>query len=66
MKVRKGDDLIDDSSSILFRCVVDVERRQVDEEYLPFEENSLEAVVSSLSLNWVNDLPGKQSDPYPK
>ncbi|SAL98377.1 hypothetical protein [Absidia glauca] len=37
---------------------VDVERRQVDEEYLPFEENSLEAVVSSLSLNWVNDLPG--------
>ncbi|KAI8343200.1 S-adenosyl-L-methionine-dependent methyltransferase [Chlamydoabsidia padenii] len=37
---------------------VDVERRVVDEEYLPFEENSLEAVVSSLSLNWVNDLPG--------
>jgi NADH dehydrogenase [ubiquinone] 1 alpha subcomplex assembly factor 5 len=41
---------------------VDVERRQVDEEYLPFEENSLEAVVSSLSLNWVNDLPGKKLD----
>lgn len=31
---------------------------QVDEENLPFPENSLEAVVSSLSLNWVNDLPG--------
>ncbi|CAO3641636.1 unnamed protein product [Mucor hiemalis] len=37
---------------------VEVERRVVDEELLPFEENSLEAVVSSLSLNWVNDLPG--------
>jgi NADH dehydrogenase [ubiquinone] 1 alpha subcomplex assembly factor 5 len=30
----------------------------VDEELLPFEENSLEAVVSSLSMHWINDLPG--------
>ncbi|KAI7865438.1 S-adenosyl-L-methionine-dependent methyltransferase [Spinellus fusiger] len=37
---------------------VPVERHVVDEERLPFEENSLEAVVSNLSLNWVNDLPG--------
>ncbi|GAB5589183.1 hypothetical protein Unana1_04083 [Umbelopsis nana] len=37
---------------------VDVERMVVDEELLPFEENSLEAVVSSLSMHWVNDLPG--------
>ncbi|KAI7859632.1 S-adenosyl-L-methionine-dependent methyltransferase [Circinella umbellata] len=37
---------------------VEVERRIVDEEHLPFEENSLEAVVSSLSMHWVNDLPG--------
>jgi NADH dehydrogenase [ubiquinone] 1 alpha subcomplex assembly factor 5 len=37
---------------------VEVERRIVDEENLPFAENSLDAVVSSLSLNWVNDLPG--------
>jgi hypothetical protein len=27
-------------------------------ELFPFEEQSLEAVVSSLSLQWVNDLPG--------
>jgi NADH dehydrogenase [ubiquinone] 1 alpha subcomplex assembly factor 5 len=33
----------------------------VDEELLPFEENSLEAVVSSLSMHWVNDLPGNIS-----
>jgi NADH dehydrogenase [ubiquinone] 1 alpha subcomplex assembly factor 5 len=38
--------------------LVDVERMVVDEELLPFEENSLEAVVSSLSMHWVNDLPG--------
>ncbi|KAI8971083.1 S-adenosyl-L-methionine-dependent methyltransferase [Pilobolus umbonatus] len=37
---------------------VEVERRVVDEEGLPFERDSLEAVVSCLSLNWVNDLPG--------
>ncbi|KAG0370313.1 hypothetical protein BGZ54_006889 [Gamsiella multidivaricata] len=34
------------------------ERRVVDEENLPFEENSLECVVSSLSMHWINDLPG--------
>ncbi|TAL31975.1 MAG: methyltransferase domain-containing protein [Alphaproteobacteria bacterium] len=29
-----------------------------DEEALPFKTASLDAVVSSLSLQWVNDLPG--------
>ncbi len=29
-----------------------------DEELLPFAENSVDAVVSILSLHWVNDLPG--------
>ncbi|CAG8765069.1 33995_t:CDS:2, partial [Gigaspora margarita] len=38
--------------------LVEVERIVVDEESLPFEENSLEAVISNLSLHWVNDLPG--------
>jgi NADH dehydrogenase [ubiquinone] 1 alpha subcomplex assembly factor 5 len=38
--------------------LVPVERRVVDEEHLPFEENSLECVVSSLSMHWINDLPG--------
>ncbi|KAF9580662.1 hypothetical protein BGW38_002602 [Lunasporangiospora selenospora] len=37
---------------------VPVERRVVDEERLPFEENSLDAVISSLSMHWINDLPG--------
>lgn len=29
-----------------------------DEECLPFAKSSLDAVVSNLSLHWVNDLPG--------
>ena len=29
-----------------------------DEEWLPFAQNSLDAVVSLLTLHWVNDLPG--------
>ncbi|KAI9033628.1 S-adenosyl-L-methionine-dependent methyltransferase [Phycomyces nitens] len=39
-------------------CSIEIERHVVDEEHLPFKEDSLEAVLSSLSLNWVNDLPG--------
>jgi len=30
----------------------------VDEEWLPFAPQSLDAIVSTLSLHWVNDLPG--------
>ncbi|XP_005102037.1 arginine-hydroxylase NDUFAF5, mitochondrial [Aplysia californica] len=30
----------------------------VDEEFIPFKDNSLDMVVSNLSLHWVNDLPG--------
>ncbi|MDR3514088.1 MAG: methyltransferase domain-containing protein [Caulobacteraceae bacterium] len=33
-------------------------RVQADEEALPFAAESLDLVVSSLALHWVNDLPG--------
>jgi SAM-dependent methyltransferase len=33
-------------------------RVQLDEERSPFADRSLDLVVSSLSLHWVNDLPG--------
>lgn len=33
-------------------------RVQLDEERLPFADASLDLVVSSLALHWVNDLPG--------
>uniref|UniRef100_A0A3B1IXE8 Arginine-hydroxylase NDUFAF5, mitochondrial n=1 Tax=Astyanax mexicanus TaxID=7994 RepID=A0A3B1IXE8_ASTMX len=29
-----------------------------DEEFLPFQENTFDLVVSSLSMHWINDLPG--------
>ncbi|XP_051939930.1 arginine-hydroxylase NDUFAF5, mitochondrial [Hippocampus zosterae] len=29
-----------------------------DEEFLPFRENTFDLVLSSMSLHWVNDLPG--------
>jgi malonyl-ACP O-methyltransferase BioC len=33
----------------------------MDEEQLPFDSNSLDLILSSLSLHWVNDLPGLMS-----
>lgn len=36
----------------------EIERRVVDEELLPFEENSLDCIIASGSLHWTNDLPG--------
>lgn len=37
---------------------VKAQRRVMDEENAVFEENSLDLVISCLSLHWVNDLPG--------
>ncbi|KAJ2851901.1 hypothetical protein IWW36_000674 [Coemansia brasiliensis] len=37
---------------------VHVERRVMNEEMPKFEDESLDAVVSSMSMHWVNDLPG--------
>lgn len=37
---------------------VEIERRIVDEEHLPFEENSIDCIISIGSLHWTNDLPG--------
>lgn len=37
---------------------VPVERIKGSEEHLPFAENSLDCIMSSLSLHWVNDIPG--------
>ncbi|KAF7689341.1 hypothetical protein HF521_012694 [Silurus meridionalis] len=29
-----------------------------DEDFLPFQENTSDLVVSNLSLHWINDVPG--------
>ncbi|KAJ2997069.1 NADH dehydrogenase [ubiquinone] 1 alpha subcomplex assembly factor 5 [Globomyces sp. JEL0801] len=46
------------TNHVAFTIVVETERVVGDMEQLPFEENTFDAVVSSLSLHWVNDLPG--------
>ncbi|KAL9916452.1 arginine-hydroxylase NDUFAF5, mitochondrial [Glossina fuscipes] len=35
-----------------------ISKKEMDEENIEFAENSLDLVMSSLSLHWVNDLPG--------
>lgn len=37
---------------------VNVEKKVLDEESFSLDENSLDLVISCLSLHWVNDLPG--------
>jgi NADH dehydrogenase [ubiquinone] 1 alpha subcomplex assembly factor 5 len=43
--------------------LVDVERIVADEEQLlkTIEPNSQEAIVSCMSLHWINDLPGESN-----
>ncbi|GAA5885508.1 hypothetical protein JCM16303_002234 [Sporobolomyces ruberrimus] len=57
--------MVDSSKGMLFRDEdtefdVPVERIHLDEEELAsrFEENSHDAIMSCLSLHWINDLPG--------
>jgi SAM-dependent methyltransferase len=44
--------------SLLVVLVVNVHSLLADEEHLPFEKHQFDLVLSSLSLHWVNDLPG--------
>ncbi|SCZ90678.1 BZ3500_MvSof-1268-A1-R1_Chr1-3g02142 [Microbotryum saponariae] len=55
--------MTDSSRNMLYRDQdhefdVPIERIVCDEEALPFEENSHDAIMSCLALHWVNDLPG--------
>ncbi|XP_047513236.1 arginine-hydroxylase NDUFAF5, mitochondrial [Pieris napi] len=54
--------LCDTSQTHLDKAIVGdgvkVEKYVMDEENIDFPENSVDLVVSSLSLHWVNDLPG--------
>ncbi|OTB03500.1 hypothetical protein M426DRAFT_321654 [Hypoxylon sp. CI-4A] len=57
---------VDSSSTLLYRdselpfnSQINMERQVLsDEETLPFEANTFDLVLSSLSMHWINDLPG--------
>ncbi|XP_050663555.1 arginine-hydroxylase NDUFAF5, mitochondrial [Leptidea sinapis] len=54
--------LVDTSQTHLDKAIVGdgvkVDKVVMDEENIDFPENSIDLVVSSLALHWVNDLPG--------
>ncbi|KAA0722011.1 Arginine-hydroxylase NDUFAF5, mitochondrial [Triplophysa tibetana] len=39
-------------------CEIPTHSVQADEEFLPFKENTFDLVFSSMSMHWINDLPG--------
>lgn len=43
---------------VMFCILVEIERMVVDEELLPFAEDSVDCIVSMGALHWTNDLPG--------
>jgi len=40
-----------------YSTIIKKHRIQCDEEYLPFESESFDLVMSSMALHWINDLP---------
>uniref|UniRef100_H3BAF0 Arginine-hydroxylase NDUFAF5, mitochondrial n=1 Tax=Latimeria chalumnae TaxID=7897 RepID=H3BAF0_LATCH len=51
-------DISEKALKTLGECEIPTYSIVADEEFLPFKENTFDLVVSSLSLHWVNDLPG--------
>ncbi|XP_059410646.1 arginine-hydroxylase NDUFAF5, mitochondrial [Carassius carassius] len=51
-------DISDSSLRNRKKCEMPTQCVLADEEFLPFKENTFDLVLSSLSLHWINDLPG--------
>lgn len=45
-------------SVVIGNLIVRTKRLIADEEFLPFPPGHFDLIMSSLSLHWVNDLPG--------
>lgn len=51
-------DISDSSLRKKRECEIPTLSVQADEEFLPFKENTFDLVFSSMSMHWINDLPG--------
>lgn len=51
-------DISDTSLRKKKQCEIPTHSVLADEEFLPFKENTFDLVLSSMSLHWINDLPG--------
>uniref|UniRef100_A0A8C2H954 Arginine-hydroxylase NDUFAF5, mitochondrial n=1 Tax=Cyprinus carpio TaxID=7962 RepID=A0A8C2H954_CYPCA len=51
-------DISDSSLRNRKKCEMPTQCVLADEEFLPFKENTFDLALSSLSLHWINDLPG--------
>ncbi|XP_071385109.1 arginine-hydroxylase NDUFAF5, mitochondrial [Centroberyx affinis] len=51
-------DISDETLKQKRECEIPTHCVLADEEFLPFKENTFDLVVSSMSLHWINDLPG--------
>jgi SAM-dependent methyltransferase len=59
LKTRNGtSDVFTSDMSPRFAAQSNVPSVAADEEFLPFQADCMDAVISNLSLQWVNDLPG--------
>jgi NADH dehydrogenase [ubiquinone] 1 alpha subcomplex assembly factor 5 len=58
VETERGEDDFFSPDTRIYSLTDEFERRVVDEEALPFKENSLDCVVCPGSLHWTNDLPG--------
>lgn len=52
--------VVDGSSRLLNNYTSPLITKKIvqDEEILPFEENSFDAILSNCNMHWINDLPG--------
>uniref|UniRef100_A0A9J7ZG97 Arginine-hydroxylase NDUFAF5, mitochondrial n=1 Tax=Cyprinus carpio carpio TaxID=630221 RepID=A0A9J7ZG97_CYPCA len=56
-------DISDSSLRNRRKCEIPSHCVLADEEFLPFKENTFDLVLSSMSLHWINDLPGALRQP---
>ncbi|RKF59500.1 Arginine-hydroxylase NDUFAF5, mitochondrial [Erysiphe neolycopersici] len=55
--VESSDELLYRDADLPFNKEIDLRREIIDEENLPYDSNTFDAVLSSMSMHWINELP---------